>query len=316
MRLSKGCPLVQLSVSLPANRWDKPKLMGSDDIQMSEEEAKEKEMIEMRADAYQKRREEWDKEAQAKIDAEKAQAVAELRAKWDPYLEDAKETGELLNCWKELLEIDGGCFELTELKAMRLVGHKITVMPTDVGDKLTQLTSLSLSNNELTTIPPNIENLKSLKELNLLKNKLTYLPETLCNLTSLTMLELSNNRLRSLPENIGKLQKLPRLTVEHNRLQELPDSLCNLNCKALRLAHNELERLPDGLCNSTTLVQLTLDHNKLTRLPAAIGQIPTLKVLTACANKLRVIPDSVVDMKAIEWLWLGKAFYFESHKAT
>jgi hypothetical protein len=70
---------------------------------------------------------------------------------------------------------------------------------------LTQLTTINLSGNAITRIPPSVQNLQGLQQL-----------------------LLARNQLESLPAEVGSLAALTELDVGRNRMQQLPDTLCNL----------------------------------------------------------------------------------------
>ena len=90
-------------------------------------------------------------------------------------------------------------------------------MPPEIGN-LTNLTTLSLRNNQLSRLPPEIGNLTNLTELNLGRNQLSSLPAEIGNLTNLTRLYLYDNQLSSLPEEIGNLTNLTLLYIDDNQL--------------------------------------------------------------------------------------------------
>eukprot|EP00948_MAST-09A_sp_MAST-9A-sp1_P003474 g3474.t1 len=285
--------------------WEKPKLLDdSADIQIDAKRQKEiNEQIDR--DKAQETREAKRLETALEEEQKRLEELEKDRQnKWQAALKGARQTGELLNCWKGLEDIDEECFTITNMTAMRLVGHRLSKIPSRLVTDLKNLQVLSLSNNNLDHLPENIGDLVHLKELNLLKNKLVDLPDSICNLKDLVILEISNNRLRNLPERIGNLQKLPRLTVESNELCELPDSLCELKCRALRLAHNHLQSLPEGICESKTLEQLCIDNNELQELPFDIGNVETLHTITACNNHIHQIPQSLITLPNIKRLWL------------
>ncbi|MHA1386077.1 MAG: leucine-rich repeat domain-containing protein, partial [Candidatus Helarchaeota archaeon] len=77
---------------------------------------------------------------------------------------------------------------------------------------------MNLGDNQLTTLPESIGNLKSLKELYLEGNELTTLPESIGNLKSLKELYLRNNKLTALPESLGGLDNLKTLYLAGNPL--------------------------------------------------------------------------------------------------
>jgi Leucine-rich repeat (LRR) protein len=113
--------------------------------------------------------------------------------------------------------------------------------------QITNLKSLDIGHNHLTSLPLSIGNLQTLESLYLDMNRLTSLPESIGNLRSLKILDLDENQLTNLPETIGNLQNLEDLRVAHNKLTTLPDTIGNLrSLDTLYLEGNRetLESLP------------------------------------------------------------------------
>jgi len=91
--------------------------------------------------------------------------------------------------------------------------------------RLTALTMLDLSDNQLTALPESLGNLSVLTSLNMSKNELAAVPESLGRLTALTMLDLSDNQLTALPESLGNLSALTSLNISRNHSAAVPDSV-------------------------------------------------------------------------------------------
>ncbi|WP_235596601.1 leucine-rich repeat domain-containing protein, partial [Leptospira santarosai] len=104
------------------------------------------------------------------------------------------------------------------------------------------------SNNQLTTLPKEIENLQNLKILGLGSNQLTTLPKEVGKLQNLEELDLGQNQLTTLPEEIGKLQNLQKLNLNQNQLTTLPKEIGNLQkLQELYLGDNQFATLPKAI---------------------------------------------------------------------
>ncbi|XP_038722037.1 LRR repeats and ubiquitin-like domain-containing protein At2g30105 isoform X2 [Tripterygium wilfordii] len=113
---------------------------------------------------------------------------------------------------------------------------------------LKYLTVLSVSQNNLTTLPSSLGALTCLRQLHIAHNKLTSLPTEIGFLSQLEVLKANNNRLSNIPSCIGKCSSLIEVDLSSNLLSAIPDAVGNLrNLKALHLGNNGLKHLPPTL---------------------------------------------------------------------
>lgn len=126
-----------------------------------------------------------------------------------------------------------------------------------------QITSLNLSNKELTEIPQEIFLCTNLKKLKLSNNQLTKIPLSICKLHKLEVLDLSNNKLSQLHAGIFRLEQLKTLVLSNNQIKSLPKQINNLKqLKVLILQQNGIESI-DNLTILPNLEKLNINHNKI-----------------------------------------------------
>ncbi|KAI1888094.1 hypothetical protein AGOR_G00181510 [Albula goreensis] len=181
---------------------------------------------------------------------------------------------------------------LTELK---MIGNKLSKIPSDYLSGLESLTTVHLQENELTTegITGAFKGLKSLTYLDVSQNKLGNLPADMP--SSVEMLYADSNEIASVPKdylrNLPALQYL-RISITSWRilLQSIPE--VNENLENLYLQVNEISKFDLGsFCkivgpvNYSKLKHLRLDGNKLTR-----SNVPF-----DASNCLRQASDLTVD---------------------
>ena len=162
-----------------------------------------------------------------------------------------------------------------------------------------KLKDLYLDNNNLSSLPKEIGNLKNLGYLNLGDNYITSLPKEIGNLKNLEELILDGNNLKSLPKEIGNLKNLKVLHVKENYLASLPKEIGNLtNLKYFHAWENELASLPKEIGNLKNLEELVLDGNNLKSLPKEIGNLKNLEYLRLRSNDL-TIEDVPPNLRSI-----------------
>lgn len=177
---------------------------------------------------------------------------------------------ELNLSWNHLQVLPETIGNLSSLTKLNIWSNNLLNLPESF-KKLESLQELDLS-WKTSTLPEMLWDFKALKRLHIANSdELTALPEEIGNLRSLQSLELLFNRLSSLPESIGSLSSLKKLYLTGNVLTTLPESIGNLSSlKVLVLYDNPLTTLPESIGNLTSLQKLVLDGKKLITLPESI----------------------------------------------
>lgn len=127
-----------------------------------------------------------------------------------------------------------------------------------------KVSSIDVSNQQLSILPTELSKLKKIVSINLLGNSFSNFPPVLSILTSLDEISLSSNKLKYIGPEIGTLKNLRILILNFNQLTELPKEIGGLtNLLYLELGRNNLSRLPDEIKNLTKLQELHIENNKL-----------------------------------------------------
>jgi len=193
---------------------------------------------------------------------------------------------------------------LHEIRTVDLTDNDVSTIPADIQHMLA-VENLLLSGNRLTALPREIGQLRGLVQLQLAGNYIQALPEELCTLVNLEVLNVEDNQLCMLPSNIGSLSKLHLLDVSCNHLCSLPHSFTRLAALAdLNISHNRLETLPEDMGLLTNLVRLQASFNNLTHLPESIGHCFQLEVIQVASNKLTHVPHEIGSLPHLCWFTL------------
>ena len=183
--------------------------------------------------------------------------------------------------WLEKLDLSGNNIPelpniLSHFPKLRLFGfrwqenepipdwiHLVSALKVDLS-----LFNINISNK----LPDFIFTLTNLNSLNLNSNKLTSIPDSITQLTNLNSLDLSDNQLTSIPDPITQLTNLNSLDLRFNKLTSIPDSITQLtNLNSLYLSYNQLTSIPDSISQLTNLNSLDLSENPLEKPPIEIA---------------------------------------------
>ncbi|KAI4344279.1 hypothetical protein L6164_011525 [Bauhinia variegata] len=172
--------------------------------------------------------------------------------------------------WHHWVSCDAKGEKVVELMASGL-GLSGAIPENTIG-KLSELQSLDLSNNKITSLPPDFWSLGSLKRLNLSSNQISGSLTNIGNLGQLEALDLSSNNFSGeIPEAISSLSKL----------------------QVLKLAENMFEHnIHSGILQCQSLVSIDLSSNRLNgSLPGGFGfgslpAFPKLKSLNLAGNNI------------------------------
>ena len=223
-----------------------------------------------------------------------------------------------------LREIKYNCNEAWQLPPSISLATRLTILDisnnrletlehTDL-ERLHGLTSIKMSNNKLTHLPPAFGRYNSLRSLNISSNYLTAFPDFLCDLGSLIDLDISFNSIQSLP-NIGRLSSLERLWATNNMLSgSFPESFKDLvNLKEIDIRFNSITSI-DIVSQLPRLEQLMVGHNKISVFEGRFtqcrilhadhnpitrfdfkGPMPTLTSLNIASAKVAQLDDTLFE---------------------
>lgn len=186
-----------------------------------------------------------------------------------------------------------GCPIVLTVVAIDITDSNITSIPPEI-ENLKNLEALYLSNNNLTSLPVEFGNLQNLRELHLTRNKLTYLPVSFGNLQKLQVLHLTHNNITVFPQDLLYLENIRVLFLSYNNISTIPAEIENL--KTLRtfyITNNRLAYIPPELGNITNLENLAVSYNALTYLPYEIGNLRHLSHLYVSNNPIDYIPPNI-----------------------
>jgi len=167
------------------------------------------------------------------------------------------------------------------------------------------LATLDLSRKNLTIVPADVLQLRSLRVLVLSENALTRLPEEFGQLTELGTLDLGHNRLERLPKSFNQLRLLSGYLYLHdNQLTELEDSVFEnfTMLRYLNLSGNPLRCMPTSIGALRNLEELRIEKLGLTSLPEYLGNLGKLEELSLRDNGLRLLPDSFTRLTRLSRL--------------
>ena len=193
-----------------------------------------------------------------------------------------------------------------KVNSLDLCSKYLTSLPPEIYE-LKNLTALGIARNRLTSLPPEISKLKNLTSLNISGNQLTSLPYEISELKNLKILGVSGNQLTSLPVEISELKNLTSLDISRNQLTSLPPDISKLkSLTSLFVFENKLTSLPSGIIELKNLSSLFISFNQLTSLPPEILELESLTSLDISGNQLTSLPYEISKLKNLTSLNISR----------
>jgi len=156
---------------------------------------------------------------------------------------------------------------------------------------------------ELTEFPRAIFSLAdSLEILDLSDNQLSSLPDDFDQLSQLRILFLSQNKFTDIPAILGKCPKLEMIGFKANQISYIAEDALPDHTRWLILTDNQLSHLPESFGRLTQLRKLALAGNQLVDLPESMAHCQALELVRLSANQLRHIPEWLLDLPRLSWL--------------
>lgn len=172
--------------------------------------------------------------------------------------------------------------------------------------KLSQLETLVLSFNQLSSLPNEFTNLKRLKYLELRNNtSFNRLPEQLGDLSSLEYLGLAGSKITSFPTSINGCKNLMKLVANSSQLMTIPKEIGDCTWLLdVNLGYNKIEIIPKEIGNLSRLTRLDLSGNKIENLPEEFSKLKNIKFCVLSHNNFKTFPTAVLGLDKVMNLWL------------
>jgi internalin A len=166
-----------------------------------------------------------------------------------------------------------------------------------------RLRQLSLSNNQLTTVPPLISQLPQLERLSLSGNRIVDLM-SLQGCRTLISLSLRHCGIQSLPDSLGAgLPELTSLDLSDNRLTSMTWVRSFAKLRSLFLADNRVEEIPPWIHQLPLLRVLDLSSNCISEL-WPLRRCTDLRQLYVDGNRISSPPLFFAFHRSLGILWL------------
>ncbi len=202
---------------------------------------------------------------------------------------------------------------LTNLQTLDLAYNQLSSVSPELGN-LANLGILSVRSNNLITVPPELGNLTNLVSLDLAYNQLSSVSPELGNLTNLQVLNMTSNQLSgTIPPELANLTNLGSLGLSSNQLSGgIPSELGNLtNLQHLALGDNQLSGgIPSELGTLTNLIHLYLNDNQLSgEIPSELGNLANLTDLSLANNQLSgAILSELGSLSNLTWFKINNNY--------
>ncbi|MBC3485871.1 hypothetical protein HU750_09320 [Pseudomonas sp. SWRI50] len=185
------------------------------------------------------------------------------------------------------------------LRWLRLVNIDFSSVSPNYFSRFTNLIQLRINNCHLSEVPAWVCDLRRLDDLSLSNNQLVSLPEGLERLTELTTLFLNDNHLTQVPDALRGLGRLQQLGLANNQIVVNVAGAARLNAlsalRMLDLNNNPLGSLPT-LPQSPSLERVAVANCQLNEFPLALMREHPNVALRLDGNRISELSEEAVRL--------------------
>ncbi|XP_039312691.1 protein lap1 isoform X2 [Solenopsis invicta] len=206
-------------------------------------------------------------------------------------------------------------FQCHELRVLSLSDNEITTLPPAIAS-LINLEYLELSKNSIKDLPDSIKECKSLRSIDISVNPFDRFPDAITHIVGLRELYLNDAYIEYLPANFGRLSALRTLELRENNMMTLPKSMSRLvnlqrHLQRLDIGNNDFTELPEVVGDLINLTELWIDGNDIRRVPANVEQLYRLNHFDCTMNAIHALPMEIRGWRDIAIMNLSSNEMYE-----
>lgn len=220
-------------------------------------------------------------------------------------------TLSLFDC--RLTSLPNAVSKLNITKAV-LTGNDFREFPKPILENK-NIEEITIADNPIEKIPPEINNLNRLKSLAVDRTQITEINADLSAMTSLEDFSISHNNLKTVPEQIKNIPNLRKLQLNDNNLEDISFVDQRLSkLEELDLYSNEISKLSEETKHLTNLKRLMIFDNQIAEIPDNIGDLINLEYLEIWDNPIKRISPKIGKLKNLKAMRMDDDFLTETDK--
>ena len=180
------------------------------------------------------------------------------------------------------------------IENISLSNNKIDTIENGTFINYTNLVTLDISHNKLTSLPLDLIQLNKLHTLRLNSNNFSNLPSFYVT-NSLVILDLSNTKLVTLPPKISTLINLVELDISFNAITRLNKLSKLINLYKLEASGNNITSITP-LYSLKKLGSLNVSNNKIVDI-IKLSDLKNLEILNLSFNEIETVPSKLLKLK-------------------
>lgn len=222
------------------------------------------------------------------------------------FLSKFKHLNTLILDHVEMVKLPNSISNLTRLTSLYI--NHTSLKDIDIEwDKLCNLTTLDLDDNQIETIPTSFCWHEKLEYVSLMSNQFTHLEiNKLSTKSGLKRLMLSDNNIEQFDESFCQFENLENLHLTRTKIVTIPDFVFRFKkLHYLHLSDNQLIEFNIGEDANLSVMYLNISGCGLNHIPKWIAKLESLMDLMIEDNKIEVLPDWLGQLRSLMMIHLN-----------